>query len=174
MAGDLVLDKDDVKQEIAEKLIKTIRTYLSNHKEYIEGRRVKQMDIELYVKMALGNRVTDFIRKIAKQKNTVSFTDTLAVEVGVEDSTVDIKNGVYAVNGIDFLEGLSGVSREIYKAFLDGETIGSIGHLNDGVVSLNQIRNIIKVQKDKFEGMREQLFEGRERYMSVSLQEDGD
>ena len=123
----LGMEYEDLVQEFKMKIFTAIKSYLKTWKAYRSGEKKRPVPIKYYIKLALVNKKTDFIRYIDRRK-FITTDEKATYDMGRENicvySHLDKK---LFINDIDLLEGLSSQKeRMMFLLYAKGFTIKKI------------------------------------------------
>jgi hypothetical protein len=136
----LGMDYDDVVQELQIKIFTTIKVYLKTWRKYRKGEKRRPVPIKYYIKLALLNKVNDFIRFINREQPLISM-ETANFDMGAEKNItieLDEKEKVLIINDVDILSGLEVKQKNIFMMYVKGHKISNLKKMypNDGVERL--------------------------------------
>lgn len=166
--GKLGMDYDDLLQEFKLKIFTSIKSYLRAWKSYRKGEKKKPVPIKYYIKLALVNKKTDFIRYIDRRKFITS-DDNVTFDMGRETNCIyDHLEKKLFINDIDLLEGLSNnKERMMFLLYVKGYNLNKIKKMypNQGA------ERVIRIHIDRLRECENDLRENKNLVISRDFEE---
>lgn len=160
-AGHISMDLKDLEQEFKLKLYSSILSYGNRWADFLEGKVSRPVPLKYYLKLACVNKVKDFIKFINREQAMLPI-DGLSFDYGIEDSSVDIERGVYAINDIDLLQGLNDKEKKIFVLHLKGFKLFTIKKVLKNEEKGTTIERVIREQSNKLRGYKDLLLEKKD------------
>jgi len=150
-------NRDDVLQEFKLKIYTGILGYLKRWKTYKETGKFKPVPLEYYLRTVLNSKVNDFIKGVINNDVVVNTSD-YTVDFGKPDeyTTIDWKNHIIVVRGVNLLEGLTTKDEKgCFCLYLKGYSIKKVVELYRKK-KINA-RAVIRTQLDRLQQYEEEL-----------------
>lgn len=118
----LGLQQEDIQQELEIRLYEAICAYGRRWAAFKKGEARQPMPIEYYLRLAMKNRLKDFMSKIDISVPENSFTDIGSVDIQQSqiNSDVDLEKDRAIINHVDLYVSLEGNDRHIWTMHLKG------------------------------------------------------
>jgi hypothetical protein len=162
------MEKQDIVQELKEKLFTSIKMYAKKWAEYKKTGRCKPVPMEAYLRSALLNKSRDFIKDINKVKMIPM--SQINFDYGREHKEIlDAENMEFVIDGFDVLSLFKGQERKMIKFHLKGADKTKIEKIfkNSKLDPTETNKINLKILKDYLLNNNTEV-----REFSVSYQED--
>lgn len=162
---ELGLEREDIEQELRIKLYISLAKYSEKWKKFKETGQNKPIDVSVFLKSALKNKVTDIIRSLNAQKHKheefASFSSTDISYYSTATSNINFEKGseIFIINGVDVLINLRGLKREAYILYIKGFTVRELQKQFQSI----DIEELIERQRLRLEEKRETLLDYSEQ-----------
>ena len=120
--SELSYEYEDLLQEFKIKIFTSIKSYGKRWEKYkLEG-YAKPVPLRYYLEAACSNKTKDFMKYIARENYKVRMDD-IEYDFGSDiDTCISPEENKFILNGINLLEGLTGINRVIFSLYLKGCT----------------------------------------------------
>lgn len=118
--SELSYEYEDLLQEFKIKIFTSIKSYGKRWNKYKNEGYSKPVPLRYYLEAACSNKVKDFMKYIQRENYKVRMDD-IDYDMGIEcDTFITPEENKFILNGIDLLEGLSGVNKAVFSLYLKG------------------------------------------------------
>jgi len=120
--SELSYQYEDLLQEFKIKIFTSIKSYGKRWRKYkLEG-YAKPVPLKYYLEAACSNKSKDFMKYIARENYKVRMDD-IEYDFGSDiDTCIVPEENKFILNGINLLEGLTGMNRVVFSLYLKGCT----------------------------------------------------
>jgi hypothetical protein len=150
-------EKQDVVQELKIKIFTSIESHCIRTYEWKEEGAPKPIPLEFYIKLALNNKIKDFIALIDKEKLFLELDGSF--DFGKRDSSLNIEEGKWELNGVNLVEGLDRKQKVVFVSYLKGVPMSELKKKFSRICNVNKtIKTQIEVLRKSVSAESEDLF----------------